>query len=81
MIVRKDKYKPKGWFESFLDDTTFLEKIICLIWCSAMPFIIWMMCDSLELTYKIIITIGVWLLMTLCCYWFGKFMSERDWYY
>ena len=32
MIVRRKQPKPKGWFESFLDDTNIIEKLFFLIW-------------------------------------------------
>ena len=79
MIIR-DRYKPtkKGWFEEWLD-FSFMEKLITIMWCG-MPYIIWMMADGLSVPYKILTSIGVWLLLTLLCWWFGKLMSERDWY-
>ena len=41
-----------------------------------------MMADGLEVWYRVVTSIGVWVLLTLCCYWFGVFMSneERSWY-
>ncbi len=79
MIRRKPELK-KSWFEILIDDTTFPEKLVCITWCG-LPYIIWIMLDNLIIWYKIIGTIGVWLLLTLLCYWFGKFMSseERHW--
>ena len=79
MIIR-DRYKPtkKGWFEEWLD-FSFMEKLITIMWCG-MPYIIWMMADGLSVPYKILTSIGVWILLTLLCWWFGKFMSEREWY-
>ena len=46
-----------------------------------MPYIIWLVVDDLIIVYKVLTSIGVWILMTLLCYWFGKFMSsdEREW--
>ena len=39
--------------------------------------------DGLELWYIVLISIGIFILLTLLCYWFGKFMSsgDRDWNY
>ena len=80
MIRDRHQPKPKGWFEEWLD-LSFVEKLISIMWCG-MPYLIWMMCDGLELMYKIPISIGKWILLTLLCYWFGVFMSsqDRDWY-
>ena len=78
MIIRdRHKPRPKGWFEEWLD-ITFPEKMITILWCG-MPYLLWMMADGLDIMYKIPISIGVWILLTLLCWLFGKFMSERDW--
>ena len=73
------KDRNKGWFEEWLD-LSFMEKLMSMMWCG-MPYLIWMMADGLELMYKIPISIGIWVLLSLLCYWFGKFMSsdQRDW--
>ena len=81
MIIRKGESRQKGWFEQWID-ITFPEKMITIMWCG-MPYLIWMICDGLEIWYKVTISIGVWIFLTLCCYWFGNFMSsqDRDWNY
>ena len=75
----KEQMRKKGWFEEWLD-LSFMEKLISIMWCG-MPYLIWMMADGLDIMYKIPISIGVWILLTLVCYWFGVFMSsdQRDW--
>ena len=80
MIGRKEPRRNKGWFEEWLD-LSFIEKLMSIMWCG-LPYLIWMMCDGLDIMYKIPISIGVWILSTLLCYWFGVFMSsdERSWY-
>ena len=80
MIIRKGRQdRKKGWIEEWLD-LSFVEKLMSIMWCG-MPYLIWMMCDGLEIWYKVIASIGVWILLTLLCYWFGMFMSsdQRDW--
>ena len=79
MIHRKHQPRPKGWFEEWLD-LSFVEKLISIMWCG-MPYLIWMMADGLDIMYKIPISIGIWILLTLLCWWFGYFMSsdQRDW--
>ena len=79
MIRRREQIKHKGWFEEWLD-FSFPEKLITIMWCG-MPYLIWMMANGLDVMYKIPISIGVWILLTLLCYWFGKFMGseERHW--
>ena len=78
MIVRnKDRGRPKGWFEEWLD-LSIMEKLVTLMWCG-LPYMIWVMCGSLDVMYKIPISIGVWIVLTLLCYLFGKIMSEMDW--
>ena len=78
MIVRnKDRGRPKGWFEEWLD-LSIMEKLVSIMWCG-LPYMIWIMCGSLDVMYKIPISIGVWIVLTLLCYLFGKIMSEMDW--
>ena len=82
MIVNRDRrgYKEKSFMEMLISDTSFPEKLVTIVWCG-MPYLIWMMCDGLDMIYKIPISIGVWILLSLLCYWFGNFMSsgERHW--
>ena len=77
VINKRNQPRTKGWFEEWLD-LSFVEKLITMMWC-CFPYFIWMMCDGLEIWYKIAISIGGFIFATLLCYWFGKFMSERDW--
>ena len=81
MIRRREQIKQKGWFETWIDDLSFSEKLITIMW-GGLPYIIWIMADGLDVIYKILISIGIWIFLTLCCYWFGKFMSSQDrsWY-
>ena len=77
MIIRKGRQdRKKGWTEEWLD-LSFVEKLMSIVWCG-FPYIIWLMADGLELMYKIPISIGIWILLTLLCYWFGHFMSNQD---
>ncbi len=71
--------RKKGWFEEWLD-LSFMEKLMSITWCG-MPYLLWMMSEGVSIVYRILIAIGVWILMTLACWWFGHFMSseERDW--
>jgi len=79
LINRKEPSRKKGWFEQWLD-ITFVEKLVTIMWCG-LPYLIWMICENLSVLYKIPISIGIWILLTLLCYWFGNFMSsdEREW--
>ena len=81
MIRRREQLLKKSWFEEWLD-ISFPEKLVTIAWCG-LPYLIWMMVDGLAVGYKVLASIGVWILMTLLCYWFGVFMSseDRDWYY
>ena len=79
MIRRKEQTLKKGWLEEWLD-ITFVEKLVSIAWCG-IPYLIWLITDELSIIYKIPISIGVWMLMTLLCYWFGKFMSSEQRYW
>ena len=82
MIRHREQIKEKSFSEMLISDTSFPEKLIVIMWC-AMPYLIWMMSEGLEIWYRVLTSIGVWILLTLLCYWFGKFMSnpDRDWNY
>ena len=73
------KDRNKGWFEEWLD-LSFMEKLMSMMWCG-FPYLIWLMSDGLSILYKLLLSIGVWILATLLCWWFGNFMSsdEREW--
>ena len=79
VINKRNQPRQKGWFEQWLD-LSFMEKLITIMWCG-MPYLLWMMNEGLNIGYKIPIVIGIWIVMTLLCYWFGVFMSneQRDW--
>tara|TARA_Y100000593_G_scaffold85028_1_gene161423 strand:- start:542 stop:790 length:249 start_codon:yes stop_codon:yes gene_type:complete len=82
MIRHREQIKEKSFSEMLISDTSFPEKLVVIMWC-AMPYLIWMMSEGLEIWYRVLTSIGVWILLTLLCYWFGKFMSnpDRDWNY
>tara|TARA_Y100000593_G_scaffold70425_1_gene129279 strand:+ start:157 stop:396 length:240 start_codon:yes stop_codon:yes gene_type:complete len=79
-MIRRETQRKKGWFEEWLD-LSFMEKLITIIWCG-MPYLLWMMAEGLEIWYRVLTSIVVWILLTLLCWWFGKFMSNQDrsWY-
>ena len=80
MIVRRRDIKPKGWFESFIDDTNIIEKLVFLIWF-AMIGIFYIMFDGFDMWIRILASIGLFTLLSTLVYWFGVFMSseQRDW--
>jgi len=80
MIHRRNQLKTKTWIETFIDDYSLPEKMITILW-GGMPYLIWMMADGLEIWIRVLVSIGVWLLLSLLCSLFGNFMSsgERHW--
>ena len=80
MIIRKGEPRlKKGWFEEWLD-ISLPEKLVTIAWCGV-PYLIWLMSDGLSVVYKVLVSIGIWIFLSLLCYWFGKFMAsdERYW--
>jgi len=79
VVKRRNNYREKDGFEAWLD-ISFPEKLVTIMWCG-LPYMIWIMLDNLSIIYKLVISIGVWILLTLLCWWFGKFMGsmERHW--
>ena len=80
MIRRKKDPKPKGWFESWIDDTNIIEKILFLMWFG-MIYMFYIMFDMFDIWIRILLSIGLFSLSSLLIYWFGVFMSseERNW--
>ena len=80
MIVRKKDVKPKGWFESFIDDTNIIEKLFFLIWFGAIG-IFYVMLDWFNIWIRVLLSVGLFTLLSTMIYGFAVFMSseERDW--
>ena len=78
MIRRKEQQLKKGWFESWIDDTTFIEKIVYIIWCG-LPYGLFLMLDIIisNIWIRTLSTIGIFILLSLLTYGFGKFMSSE----
>jgi len=82
VMYRGEPKLKKSVFEIFIEDYSLPEKMVAILWFG-MPYLIWMIADGLEVWYRVLISIGIFILLTLLCYWFGKFMSsgDRDWNY
>tara|TARA_Y100000034_G_scaffold87403_1_gene104828 strand:- start:280 stop:525 length:246 start_codon:yes stop_codon:yes gene_type:complete len=79
VIKKRNRYKEKDGFETWLD-ISFPEKLVSIMWCG-LPYMIWLMLDNLSIIYKLVISIGIWILLTLLCLSFGKFMGSGDRYW
>ena len=83
MIRNREPIKDKSFFDKLISDTSFPEKLIVILWCM-FPYFLYIMLDFLTVWwYRILGTVGVWVILSLFCYWFGVFMSseDRDWNY
>ena len=82
MIIRKGRQdRKKGWFESWIDDTTFIEKIVYIIWC-VLPYGLFIMLDFIpNILIRLLIVSTIFIVVSLLIYGFGTFMSgdERRW--
>ena len=81
MINKRNQPKPKGWFESWLDDTTFIEKIAYLVWFT-LPYGLFIMLDFIPNTLiRVLSASSIFVVSTLLIYGFGVFMSsdQRHW--
>ena len=76
MIRRKQEPK-KSWSESFIDDTTFIEKLVFIIWFG-MIGIFYIMFDMFNMWIRILVSIGSFTILSVLIYWFGIFMSSKD---
>lgn len=79
-IMRRKEQKPKGWFESFIDDTNIIEKFGFLIWFG-MIGILYIMFDGFDIWIRIASSVSIFIVLSLLVYGFAIFMSsdERDW--
>jgi len=80
VVNKKNDYKEKGVVETLIDDTSLIEKLICIMWCG-IPYMIWLIFGNLITLYRVSLSVGVWILLTFLCLQLGKFMGsdERDW--
>ena len=79
MIRRKQEPK-KSWSESFIDDTNFIEKIVFILWFGT-GGMFYLMFDWFDMWIRVLISIGMFVVLSLIIYGFAKFMSseERHW--
>ncbi len=77
---RRDTKLKKGWFESFIDDTNFVEKILFIAW-GGLIGMFYIMFDMFNIWIRILLSGGLFIIISILIYWFGRFMSgeERYW--
>ena len=66
MVRRREQIRNKGWFEEWLN-LSFMEKLISIMWFG-MTYMIWMMAEGLDVWYRVIVSVSVFILLTLLCY-------------
>ena len=79
-IMRRKEQKPKGWFESFIDDTNIIEKLMFLIWFG-MIAILYIMFDVFDMWIRILLSVGLFTLLSTLIYGFAVFMSSEERYW
>tara|TARA_Y100000296_G_C4990720_1_gene165284 strand:- start:190 stop:438 length:249 start_codon:yes stop_codon:yes gene_type:complete len=77
MMIRRKPELKRGWFESWIDDTNIIEKLIFLIWFG-MIGIFYIMFDMFNMWIRILVSIGSFTILSVLIYWFGIFMSSKD---
>ena len=79
-IIRRKQEKPKGWFEAFIDDTTFVEKIVYIIWLFV-PYAFYLMFDVFDIWIRVLLSVGIFIVISFLIYGFAIFMGseERHW--
>jgi len=81
MINReRNKQLKKSWFETLIDDTNFIEKMVFILWLG-MGGMFYLMFDWFNMWIRVLISIGMFVVSSLIIYGFGTFMSseERNW--
>jgi len=76
-LIRRKQEPKKSWSESFIDDTTFIEKLVFIIWFG-MIGIFYIMFDMFNMWIRILVSIGSFTILSVLIYWFGIFMSSKD---
>jgi hypothetical protein len=79
-MIRREPQLKKSWFEIFIDDTTFVEKLVYIIWFGII-YIFYIMFDMFDIWIRVLLSIGLFTILSTLIYWFSKFMSseERHW--
>ena len=80
MMIRRKPELKRGWFESWIDDTNIIEKLIFLIWF-CMIYIFYIMFDGFDMWIRILLSIGSFIILSTLIYWFGSFMSSQERYW
>ena len=63
-MIRRKQPKPKGWFESFIDDTNIIEKFIFLMWfCVIGAF--YVMLDWFDIWIRVLLSVGLFSLSSI----------------
>ena len=82
MIVnrRRETQLKSGLFERVIDDTNFIEKIVFILWFGT-GGMFYLMFDWFDMWIRVLISIGMFVVLSLIIYGFAKFMSseERHW--
>ena len=79
-MIRRKQPKPKGWFESFIDDTNIIEKLFFLIWFGAIG-VFYVMFDMFNIWIRILLSVGLFTLLSTLIYGFAVFMSSEERYW
>jgi len=77
IIRRREPQLKKGWFESWIDDTTFIEKIAFIVWFGLIAMF-YIMFDMFAIWLRVLISVGLFIISSVLVYGFGKFMSGED---
>ena len=77
MIRRREQLKKKSWGEWFIQDYSFPEKMVAIMWC-CFPYLIYVMSEGIEVWYRLILSVGIWILLSLLCFWFGSSINYAD---
>ena len=81
MIIKRRRHeRKKGWFEIFLDDTTFIEKIVYIIWLFV-PYAFYLMFDIFDMWIRVLLSGGIFIIISFLIYGFAMVMSNEDRYW
>tara|TARA_R100001594_G_scaffold147565_2_gene200823 strand:+ start:239 stop:472 length:234 start_codon:yes stop_codon:yes gene_type:complete len=77
--MKKSRLPRKTWWEMFLEDTNIIEKSVIVLWF-ALPSMLYIMTEGLNFWYRVLISGGISVILTIIVWIWAGYMAEKEWY-